>query len=355
MTIHRAWTWAFSRRCAWRLGALILLLACPSRVSAQPRTYTNPVGDSIFVADPSVLTHQGRYYLYGTSAGDGFRAWTSENLVDWNELGYVYRKQAGTWGQGSFWAPEVVRYRDRFYLIYSSRGPAAYGDGYRITIAVADRPEGPFEDLYSPLFDPGYSMIDAHLFIDDGKPYLFFEMVGLVGSLGNDKGYLWGVIMGVELSEDLSRPLTEPKLCLYPTQEWEGVSSMWARSNEGMTVFKAGDTYYMTYSGNHYRDPNYGVGYATAEHPLGMWTKYAGNPILKQDPSLGVSGPGHNSITVSPDGSEQFIVYHSHADPANPSGRRVLNIDRLIVRDDGTLEVVGPTRTPQPMPAGSAR
>ena len=241
----------------------------------------------------------------------------------------------------------------RQVLSRSSRGSTAYGAGYRICLAVSESPEGPSEDLYAPLFDFGYSTIDGHLFLDDGKLYLYYEMVGLVGELGNGNGYLWGVVMGVALSDDLSRPLSEAKLCLYPSQAWEGLHSTLARSNEGMTVFKIDSVYYMTYSGNHYRDPNYGVGYATARHPLGMWTKYAGNPILKQDRSKRVSGPGHNAIVKSPDAQEWFIVYHTHADPDNPSGRRILNLDRMVVDDDGTLSVLGPTRTPQPRPSGS--
>jgi GH43 family beta-xylosidase len=111
----------------------------------------------------------------------------------------------------------------------------------------------------------------------------------------------------------------------------------------------------MTYSANHYADPDYGVGYATASAPLGMWTKSDKNPILRKNLEAGVSGPGHNSMIRSPDGREWFIVYHSHADPDQPSGRRILNIDRVIFNEDGTLEVIGPTRTPQPMPSDEAQ
>jgi beta-xylosidase len=229
-----------------------------------------------------------------------------------------------------------------------------YGKGLRICIAVSDNPGGPFTDLYAPLFDLGYSCIDGHIFIDsDGKPYLYYEMVGAVGEHWKNKGFLWGIVMGVELSTNLSTPQHEPKLCLYPSQDWEGTESMKARSNEGMTVFKKNGIYYMTYSGNHYADPNYGIGYAVSDKPLGMWVKYEGNPILKRNLTKGVSGPGHNSIIQSHDKKEWFIVYHSHADPDKPSGIRVLNIDRLIFNNDSSLSVIGPTRTPQPMPSGS--
>jgi GH43 family beta-xylosidase len=84
-----------------------------------------------------------------------------------------------------------------------------------------------------------------------------------------------------------------------------------------------------------------------------MWTKSQDNPILSRNIELGISGPGHNCITQSPDGMEMFIVYHSHADPQKPSGRRLLNIDRMIFEESGNLKIIGPTRTPQPLPSGS--
>ena len=65
------------------------------------------------------------------------------------------------------------------------------------------------------------------------------------------------------------------------------------------------------------------------------------------------AGPGHSCITLSPDGKEMFIIYHTHADPKKPSGERVVNIDRLQFEDDGKLKIKGPTRSPQPTPSGS--
>ena len=175
---------------------------------SQKGTYCNPVSDTVFAADPIVLFYDGLYYLYATSADDGFKYWTSHNLSEWEEKGYSYRKTDNSWGKKSFWAPEVISYRNKFYMIYSASGETMYGNGMRICLAVSDSPGGPFTDIYAPLFDQGFECIDGHIFVDtDGKPYLFYEMVGLVGTLGNNKGYLWGVVMGVELSSDLSKTI----------------------------------------------------------------------------------------------------------------------------------------------------
>jgi GH43 family beta-xylosidase len=76
------------------------------------------------------------------------------------------------------------------------------------------------------------------------------------------------------------------------------------------------------------------------------------NPVLKKDLSIGVSGPGHNSVTNSPDGKETFIVYHTHTYPQNPRGDRNMCIDRMTF-ENGVVKVQGPTPSSQPFPSGA--
>ncbi|MGE5557648.1 MAG: glycoside hydrolase family 43 protein [Bacillota bacterium] len=339
-------------------GALFCLLdAC---AAVPPRMYTNPLG-GLRMGDPFVMRYKGAYYLYGTTAGDGFLGWRSTNLVDWEPLSYVYKKTGESWGGSTYWAPEVVFYNNKFYMVFSCE-PANLKDfGARICLAVSDKPEGPFEDLHVPLFDPGYGCIDGHIYIDDGNmPYLFFDKVGVVGApwMGPKFGHLFGIIYAVKLKDDLSGIAGEPVECLHADAEWElsfTPGQMPTRCNEGASVFKHKNRYYMTYSANHYASPDYGIGYATAFSPLGPWTKSSGNPLVRSDPAVGVSGPGHNCVVCSPNGKELFMVYHTHADPAHPSGERTVNIDRLVINKNGALRLIGPTRSPQPMPSAKRR
>ena len=314
--------------------------------------YTNPIGGLITMGDPFVFRDEGRYYLYGTtSSGEGFKAWSSTNLTDWTELGFVFRKDSETWGQNTFWAPEAFRYRDKYYLVYSSQPADTESFSARICLAVADTPEGPFKELHAPLFDNGWSCIDGHVYLDtDGAPYLFFTKVGV--SEPPPKRFLLGINHGVRLKLDLSGIEGEPVLCTQADQPWELPPEGRSRCTEGPFVFFRNGIYYMTYSANHYAEPFYGIGYATAPDPLGPWTKSPHNPLVKVDLGRGISGPGHNCVITSPDGKEQFMVYHTHADPDQPGGRRVVNIDRLEVDEKGSLKLIGPTTTPQPLPSG---
>ena len=60
-------------------------------------------------------------------------------------------------------------------------------------------------------------------------------------------------------------------------------------------VMKEGDTYYMIYNGVRETAPDVedcAVGIATADHPLGPWTRYAGNPVARFPPTRQGSGGG---------------------------------------------------------------
>jgi hypothetical protein len=164
--------------------------------------------------------------------------------------------------------------------------------------------------------------------------------------------YSYGAIYGVQLTRDLSKPVGEPVKLPEADQPGERINWATNRCNEGPTVIRYNGKYLMTYSANNTSLPGYGIDVTIADKPLGPWIRNPSNPILASSLDIGVSSPGHNSITHSPDGKEMFIVYHSHADPARGSQVRVMNIDRMVFEGDG-LRVIGPTRTPQLMPSGA--
>ena len=48
-------------------------------------------------------------------------------------------------------------------------------------------------------------------------------------------------------------------------------------------MLKHNGTYYLMYSGSGANGPEYAIGYATSESPLGPFTKFAGNPIASRE------------------------------------------------------------------------
>ena len=69
----------------------------------------------------------------------------------------------------------------------------------------------------------------------------------------------------------------------------------------------AGRAVFMTYSANCFAGPDYAVGYATAESPLGPFVKAAENPILERGGE--VTGTGHSCLFRTRQG-QLLICYH---------------------------------------------
>ncbi|MGD0340611.1 MAG: glycoside hydrolase family 43 protein [Bacteroidales bacterium] len=342
-------------------------------------TYINPL--PLAVGDPYVLMDSGNnYYLYGTGgdAKDGFDAYFSKDLVTWKYEGQVYRGNTkDSWCVGSFWAPSVYRLMDKYYLFFSAQwkdNPTNELENFRIGIAVADKPTGPFFNLYNrPVFDPGYPIIDADVFFEsDGRVYLYYSRCCYkhpvrteISAWATKKGWYNEVeeswVYGVELKHDFSGIVRGPVLLLRPPvtmndpqAEWESRSvtshEINRRWTEGSYIFKRGDIYYLMYSANYFGGENYAIGYATSKNPLGPFKKAENNPVLQKNTTQGgiVTGTGHNSVTFSPDGTIMYCVYHGRT--ISTGVKRLVFIDRMEIQKNGKLIIHGPTTSPQPIP-----
>ena len=335
---------------------------------------TNPI--PIKFGDPYILhAADGNYYMYGTSLDDGFEAYVSHDLQTWEACGQIYKGgTAEQWNVDCFWAPEVYERNGKYYLFYSANSkdnPKNDLENFKIGVAVASSPKGPFVDLYNcPIFNPDYPVIDANLWFDDdnGRVYLYYsrccyehpvdsEIAAKAKSDGTFDEIEESWVYGVELLPDFSGIIGEPVLLLAPPTELSDKQSEWEsrsvtagevnrRWTEGSFIFKQDSTYYMMYSANSYLGAYYAVGYATSKNPLGPFTKASNNPVLQENRSLGgeVIGTGHNMVLNMPDGS-MYCVYHGRM-THNPEERVVL-IDKMSVDEDGVLTVDGPTTTKQ--------
>jgi GH43 family beta-xylosidase len=50
------------------------------------------------------------------------------------------------------------------------------------------------------------------------------------------------------------------------------------------------------------------------------WEKHP-EPVFRHSPENGVFGTGHNSLFKSPDGTEDWILYHANDEPQDGCGR----------------------------------
>lgn len=278
----------------------------------EPRAveYRNPVWDG-YLADPQVLKTGGEYYAYGTGrehAGRQFPVLHSKDFVNWEYVGNALETVAEP-RMEAYWAPEVAEKDGKFYLYYA-------GD-YKMRVAVADHPAGPFRDAGKVLFPEEPFSIDGHPYRDPqtGKWYLFFAKDFLDERVGT-------ALAIVELGDDMISTVGPVKTVLRAIADWQIYQrdremygqkfDAWHTVEGPYVVFRDGQ-YYCFYSGGNWQTPGYGVGFATAKSVTGPYEDTAnleGATVLKTIPDK-LIGPGHNSVVVGPDDQTHFIVYHS--------------------------------------------
>lgn len=148
--------------------------------------------------DPAVLKTGDDYYLLATSndAPDAFPILHSTDLMHWEHAGFVFPDgQQPAWTArgrrvADFWAPEMARVGDEYWVAYTARQKT---NALAIGLARSSSPLGPFIDNGKPLItgtpvnttgiDGAEDMplmsggvIDSHIFTDaDGAHYLFWK------------------------------------------------------------------------------------------------------------------------------------------------------------------------------------
>ena len=297
--------------------------------------YDNSVGVVENLADPFVFRHGDTYYLYGTTdvGSEGIIVYQSNDLVNWGKPvgargGWALHRD-DVWGEKWFWSPEVVHHNNKFFMIYTVEE--------RLAVATSDSPLGPFTQPKDGHYHPDVREIGHKTLFDNGRVYIYFSR--LEG--GN-------VIYGAELNDDLlSFKEGSLKRLFDASQDWEHTKNNphpeWPVA-EAPFVMKHGGFYYMFYTANHFRSPDYAVGYATAPGPLGPFTKYSGNPIVRSTETI--QGPGTTSMIKAPNG-DWYMYYHAHRKPGTVIPRKTL-MDRVefVKQGEGSPDVVrmlGPT------------
>lgn len=305
----------------------ILAFSCGKHDTGPPDSNPTVNLRPLFLADPTILYDQGIYYLYGTddiNANRGFTVYTSTDLKTWKgpagvSGGYALKK-GDAYGNSGFWAPQVFKYNDVFYM--------AYVADQHIAIATSDSPLGPFvQQAKTPVTAP-VNIIDPYIFIDDdGKKYLYYVRLDKGNRIfaARLNGALTDIMPGTSVS--CINAVDQP-------QAWENTSGASWTVTEGPTVLKHQGYYYLFYSANDFRNIDYAVGYAVSKKPMGPWKKYSGNPILSRT-LVGQNGPGHGDFVKDGRG-KYYYVFHTHHSSSQVSPRKTALIQgNFIAGGDG--------------------
>ena len=141
--------------------------------------------------DPAILKIGEGYILVATSndAADAFPILSSMDLRHWQHRDFVFAEgEAPSWTvtgrhTGDFWAPEMAKVGDEYWLSYTARQKSR---ALAIGLAHSPTPFGPWTDNGEPLVTAGRVLtpggaasggaIDPHIFVDgDETPYLFWK------------------------------------------------------------------------------------------------------------------------------------------------------------------------------------
>ena len=339
------------------LGVLTLCLlpvACTSSPENElyPPTFHNPINST---ADPFVMRHNNQSYLTGTSTGSSLELWHSPNLgtIGHTPVTTIWTPKVDE-PYYQVWSPSMffLSYQGTYYwFVYFTASLEDANENHRIYVLQSKGadPLGPYtfkgqlgKTSATPAIDPSILRIKGQMYImyvllEHGKNAVFIA--------------------------PLSDPLTQgglPHLLISPDQSWErgtGSGQSTYPVVEGPTALYHNGKTFIVYSGSDTGNYNYCLGLLTyngKSDPLqkSSWAKTG--PVFLYSEANGVYGPGRATFTISPDGKQNWMVYHAKSTSNYTYEGRVTRAQQFTWNADGSPNFGIPVslKSPLTLPTG---
>jgi len=341
-------------------AAAVLLQSFCACVAAQSLTFKNPllpVGP-----DPWVIYHDN-YYYYMNTTGKNLTIWKTKDITDLKgaEKKIVWTPLAIGPYSHDIWAPELHFVSGKWYIYFAA--DAATNQTHRIWVLENSSPD-PLTGNWSmkgKLADPADKWaIDASVFENRGKLYAIWS-----GWEGDENGTQSIYIAG------LKNPWTvEGKRVMLSTPQfpWEEVGDLASGDpphlnvNEGPEILKHHDKIFLVYSASACWTDHYALGMLETSAGSNLlnpksWKKSL-RPVFSSLPAAHAYGTGHNSFFKSPDGREDWILYHANPEPHQGcDGHRSPRAQPFTWNPNGTPNFGVPVSldTALPKPSGTPR
>lgn len=337
--------------CLWLMTLLLLPFACRAEEAATPFT---PFNDGFYnpfltaAADPWVIRDGDWYYWYRGMAVA--RSATLTGLQVTESGGQLEALPEQT----ELWAPEMHHYQGHWYVFYA----ADYENDntrHRMYAArsVTDDPMGAWERPVKLELPDDQWAIDGTFFeYSDGR--IFFIWSGWRNE--NEGPSLWKQYLYIAQLEtgDPTRVVSTQRVMISKPQYYWEMTQLPQNEGPAVLVSPAG-TYYCMYAANYSASNDYVVAaLRLTGDPMdpGAWEKLP-KPVLRSNEAAGIYAPGHASFTKSPDGTEDWIVYHTaKADSSgwdrNGRAQKITWVDDTPVIPEGII----PNDTLIPLPSG---
>jgi GH43 family beta-xylosidase len=274
-------------------------------------TFTNPLWDG---ADPCVVKYAGVYYACGAEAGGCIAVYRSDTPVYRGDRKVVWTPPGRGWNRAQVWAPELHRVRGRWYVYYAASDGRNATHRMGVLAAVSDDPQGPYVD-------------GGQLYTGDDVARGSLNRWAIDGTVFELRGQLYFVWSGWEDERDIQHlyiaRMTDPttvcsnrlQICPNNCHPWEKVGERHHERglHEGPQILRRFGRILLIYSCSGSWQPTYKLGLlhmAEDDDPMrpGAWTKFP-SPVFSSTPD--VFGVGHCCFTESPDGSEDWLLYHA--------------------------------------------
>jgi GH43 family beta-xylosidase len=259
-------------------------------------TFRNPLNPG---PDPFMTYANGEYHL-ATTQGDSIRMWSSPSLST-----LLATDPVTVWTDSDpsrnqhIWAPEFYRFDGRWYMYYTADDGVDEHHRLYVLESEGDDPTGPYH-FKAKLAPPNHAddfAIDPGILQHNGRLYLAYS--GLNAYQHN----------GLNIA-----PLSNPYTISGDAVALNAAGGC-PEVREGPAFLYRNGRTWMTYSACDTGKPDYQVWMMSlpdGADPLvpGNWTQHD-SPLLSRNDAAGVYGPGHHTFFQSPDGTEDWIIYHA--------------------------------------------
>ncbi|MCM3164165.1 family 43 glycosylhydrolase [Metabacillus litoralis] len=294
-------------------------------------------------ADPWVYKHTDGYYYFTASVPEYDRielrrSQTIEGLTN-ADAKVVWVKHESGLMSANIWAPEIHYIDEKWYIYYAAARTSETNDGlfdHRMFVlenSSANPLEGEFIEKGQIKTKWESFALDATSFEHKGIRYLVWAQKD-PEIFGNSNMYI----------SEMENPWTlkGEQVCITtPEYDWEKIGFL---VNEGAAVLKRNGRIFITFSASA-TDFNYCMGILTADENSDLldpasWHKTP-EPVFVTSEETGQYGPGHNSFTVSEDGTQDILVYHARnykeieGDPLYDPNRHT-RVQPISWNEDGT-------------------